>query len=424
MKTELSRDNIGDVKAKVGEMLSNDRTVLIHRMPFIGGLLMRLDLVPVWDERLETASTNGDSVFVDVEFYAGLTKTERLFVLAQEAWHCAMLHFMRKGNRDRKRFNVATDLEIHFLLSEERMQAPFVLPHDASWAGLSAEEIYERLPLDLSQLPVLFQGSGKTSEVLERFVDGTRGFDDHIYKGQMENTGQSSKRDGIGRDPDYTPRVSDGVAERCRERITSAIQQHQRMRGDLPQAITRVLDAILKPEMDWREMLSQFVTSCYGGSRRWLPPSRRHVWKGLYLPSQRTEKLKTAVAIDTSGSTSGDLTRFFGELNGILNSFGGYELTLIHCDCQVEKVERFNDENPLDPQRKWTAYGNGGTDFVPVFDYIDSQLGDKPDLLIFFTDGFGDAPQWPPQYPVLWVVTNDGQNPAPWGTEVRFRNAE
>ena len=424
MKTELSRDNIGVVKAKVGEMLSNDRTVLIHRMPFIGGLLMRLDLVPVWDERLETASTNGDSVFVDVEFYAGLTKAERLFVLAHEAWHCALLHFMRKGNRDRKRFNVAADLEIHFLLSEERMRAPFVLPHDQSWGGLSAEEIYERLPSDLSQLPLLFQGSGKTSEVLERFADGTRGFDDHIYKGQMENTGQSSKRDGIGRDPDYTPRVSDGVAERCRERVTSAIQHHQRMRGDLPQAITRVLDAILKPEMDWREMLAQFVTSCYGGSRRWLPPSRRHVWKGLYLPSQRTEKLKAAVAIDTSGSTSGDLTRFFGELIGILNSFGDYELTLIHCDSQVEKVERFNDENPLDPQRKWTAYGNGGTDFVPVFDYIDRRLGDQPDLLIYFTDGFGDAPQRPPQYPVLWVITNDGQTPAPWGSEVRFRNAE
>ncbi len=44
-----------------------------------------------------------------------------------------------------KLFNIAADLEIHFLLTDEGLKAPFVLPHDPNWKGLSAEEIYERL---------------------------------------------------------------------------------------------------------------------------------------------------------------------------------------------------------------------------------------------------------------------------------------
>ena len=56
-------------------------------MPFIGSLLMRLELVPVSDCRLDTASTDGDNIYVDIEFYSKLDAAERAFVLAHEAWH-------------------------------------------------------------------------------------------------------------------------------------------------------------------------------------------------------------------------------------------------------------------------------------------------------------------------------------------------
>lgn len=422
MKSKLTRETLAPAKAKLNDLLANDRSLLINRMPFIGGLLMRLDLVPVWDERLETASTDGDHVFVDVEFYAGLGKAERLFVLAHEAWHCALLHFLRRGGRDRDRFNVAADLEIHFLLTAEGMHAPFVLPHNPQWKGLSAEEIYEQLPKKLSRLPALFPVVNRGAQGLRSDMANGKGFDEHIDQDSGKGNVQPKEgRAGIGWDPDYTPRISSGTAERCRERMTAAVQQYQRTRGDLPDGVSSVVNAVLKPEMDWREILAQFVTSCYGGSRRWLPPARRHVWKGLYLPSQRSEKLKAVVAIDTSGSTSQDLPRFFGELNGILNSFGGYELTVIHCDCEIAKVEKFDEIHPVDPNSEWRAYGNGGTRFTPVFDYVENNMEETPSLLVYFTDGFGDDPQRMPPYPVLWVVTSDGAEPARWGTKVRFK---
>ena len=86
-------------KATVAELLAQDRQKLLMKLPFTGSLVMRLDLVPVSDVRLETASTDGDRIFVDVDFYSKLGAAERLFVLAHEVWHCALLHFLRRGDR-------------------------------------------------------------------------------------------------------------------------------------------------------------------------------------------------------------------------------------------------------------------------------------------------------------------------------------
>ena len=441
-------------KEKAAAVLAQDRQKLLTRMPFIGGLLMRLDLVPVSDYRLDTAATDGDRIFVDIDFYARLNADERLFVLAHEAWHCALIHFARRQGRDPKLFNVAADLEIHFVLTDEGLKAPFVLPHDPSWKGLSAEEIYERL-IKGAKSAASGRGSRSCGEGREsEHIKGSSSFDKHLDSGAragIENdgaagggkdendgaagggndeagkAGNDERADGAndgagggkGIDPDYAPEVKEGAAERCRGRVVSAVQIYQRMKGDLPAGIVGRVAAILKPELNWRELLSQFVTRCYGGSRRWLPPARRHVWKGLYLQSQRSERLRAVVAIDTSGSTQGDLAKFFTELTSLLGTFGSYELTVIQCDAEVGKVETFDDSNPLAPDHEWETTGGGGTDFRPVFDYVENHPELDPNLLVFFTDGYGDCPERPSRYPVMWLLTRDGQE-QPWGWNVKF----
>lgn len=434
----LSKEEAAKRKEKAGELIAQDRHRLLMKMPFIGGLLMRLDIVSVYDERLATASTDGDSIYFDIVFYSQLNRDERLFVLAHEAWHCALIHFMRRQDRNPKLFNIAADLEIHFILTDEKLKAPFVLPHDPRWKGLSAEEIYEKYPKFMQQHPRAWEESEATgaheSDHIKRGGgngDGDQGrqegdsFDSHPRKGDgtvEDGCGALPGREGIGRDPDYNPQVRPGAEERCRERLAAAVQQYERTRGTLPDNLAGLVKDILKPEIDWREMLAQFVTSCYGGNRRWLPPARRHAWEGLYLQSQRTERLKAVVAIDTSGSTSNDLPKFFGELTALLGTFGGYELTVIQCDAEVAQVERFDETTPLDPQREWVVHGGGGTSFVPVFKYVDEHPELDPSLLVYFTDGFGDAPVRAPDYPVMWMLTRDGKSPAPWGTSVVFKN--
>ena len=418
------------------EQLAQDRQHLLIRWPFIGGVIMRMELIPVRDDRLPTACTDGDSIFVDINFYSQLDKDERLFVLAHEVWHSVLLHFARRQGRDPERFNIATDLEIHFALEEEKMKEPFVLPHEYSWKGLSAEEIYERLPefQNRQEQKGKTLGGGMPGDKGDKsnnaFGDGQSGFDKHIYKDDKipePDCSSSGETDGdqipstFVIDKDYAPCVSGDAVERSRSRTIASAQQVERTRGTLPAGIKSLLDKLQKPSLPWQEMLKQFVTTCYGGKRRWLPPARRHVWQDLYLPSMRDEALKAVVALDTSGSTSGDLPVFFGELVSLMKSFGKFELDVIQCDAKIQDVEHYSEGNVPPPGKKWKVKGFGGTDFCPVFEYISKNMSEQPDLLLFFTDGCGIAPKQSPAYPVMWVLTRDGKPPVEWGRAIRFK---
>ena len=210
------------------------------------------------------------------------------------------------------------------------------------------------------------------------------------------------------------------TVEKLRRIVIHSAQLAERRQGTLPAHVSAVVEKLRKPELNWKELLKQFVTSSYGGSRRWLPPARRYIGMGLYLQSRRSERLEAVLAVDTSGSTMGDLPQFFAELSNLLNSFGNYELTVIQCDCEVQNVEKYSDAKPLPRDHKWQSFGNGGTSFIPPFEYVKTH-GIRPQVFIYLTDGCGEAPETPPAFPVLWVLTHDGGGPAKWGKCIRLK---
>ena len=390
--------------------MEQDRQKLLMRQPFIGMILMHLDFVPI-TSGCRTACTDGSRVFMNCQFYAKLDLEERLFVLAHETWHCVLLHFARRQNRNHHQFNIATDLEIHFILQKEKMKEPFVLPHDPEWDGLSAEEIYEKLghKKEYGGKREKCKNPGCCSK---GFDSNEQSFDEHIYAGQAKQDSEN--------DPDFAPCVNAQSVENMRQIVIQTACSIERRQGTLPGNLKEIVDRLRKPELNWKELLKQFVTSCLGGSRRWLPPARRYVGMGLYLQSRRDEKFNAVMAIDTSGSTTGDLPQFFAELSSLLKSFGNYELTVIQCDAEIQHVEKFSGDTPLPSNYQWESYGHGGTSFIPPFEYVKEHKL-RPDIFIYLTDGYGDAPEKAPQFPVLWVLTNDGEEPALWGKKIKFK---
>ena len=414
----LSENDLARLKKTSLDLMGQDRQKLLVRFPFTGGILMRLELVPVRDLRLNTAATDGSRIFFDISFMSKLNADERLFVMAHEAWHCVLMHMLRCQTRNQKKFNVATDMEINRMLKEEGLAVPsWVLMPEPDWPdGLSAEEMYERLP-DQKSDPESGESGGAQSG------GGGGQFDKHVYPGDGE--GEGGFKDQWGEksiDPDFKVGFPKDLAEKIREKIVAVAQQMQRTRGDIPAHLESVVRAALKPQIRWQEVLAQFVTSCYGGSRRWLPPNRRHIGRGLYLQSSRKEMLRAVVAVDTSGSTTNDLPQFFSELNSLLNSFGDYELTVIQCDSEIADVSRYDAFKPI-RSPEWKTYGHGGTDFRPPFEYVEEHPELDPSCLIYITDGCGPAPERAPRFPVLWLLTADGSNPAPWGRKLRIKAA-
>ncbi len=426
--------------AAVLKSMEQDRQKLLTRQPFIGLILMNLELVPMPGNRLRTACTDGRRIMMSISFYAKLDLEERLFVMAHEAWHCVLMHGLRYQMRNQHRFEVAADLEIHFILQKEKMKEGFVHPHDPAWDGLSAEEIYEKLghksPRNSRSNARGGYGfsSGKESDHIKGLGNG-EGFDEHFFSGggelqQAGTTVDANAGTTVDANNDTsgeasiteTPAWDKQSVERMRRIVIQVAQIMERTQGHLPAHIQGIVEKLRKPELPWRELLRQFVTSCYGGSRRWLPPERRYVSRRLYLPSYRDNRMNAVMAIDTSGSTTGDLPQFFAELSSLLNSFGKYDLTVIQCDCTIQHVETFSENKRFSHNYQWESYGHGSTSFIPPFEYVrEHRL--KPDIFIYLTDGFGDAPETKPRYPVLWVLTQDGRIPANWGRCIKLKHS-
>lgn len=424
MSATVTEERLKALKSETLEMLCQCRQKFLLRFPFTASVMMRMELVPVRDRRLRTASTDGKRIYMDVAFCANIEPEERIFVLAHEVWHAILLHMLRGKRFEKERFNIAADMEVNRLLRDEGIPVPrFALMPEPKWGRISAEEMYDKI--------VVPKKRGR--EVGDKVEVGTEGqFDEHVRN--EESTGDSERErtmrrrtrqlavwdkwGEVGYDPDYAPLVAVNVAETIRESVVAAAQQMERQRGTMPAHLKGVVGRLLKSEIDWKEALARFVTSAFGGSRRWLPPNRRHIGRGVYLQSSRQESLRAIVAIDTSGSTTCDLPQFFSELRSLLSSFGSYEITVIQCDADVQHVEVYDGTRPIEEN---VFYGGGGTSFDPVFQYVENHHETEPSVLIYLTDGCGTVRETPPPYPVLWLLTADGHVPATWGSVTRFK---
>ena len=124
------------------------------------------------------------------------------------------------------------------------------------------------------------------------------------------------------------------------------------------------------------------------------------------------------IAIDTSGSCSGELVRAFVQRTyDILRSTESFgdkvNIHIIQCDARVQKDTKITNLLDLSDYLKddITVFGFGGTDFRPVFDYVDRlvEKGEFEDLrgLIYFTDGMGIYPKKRPPYETAFVLLEE-----------------
>jgi len=466
--------SIEDVKETVMKGLEYARWQLLEKQPFIGEMLLRFSIVPTYDCRLQTAATDGSKIYFDCEFYSTLTDAQRQFVLAHEVWHNIFLHFVRRQARDMQMWNVATDCEINHMLQNEGMEVlkDACLP-DPIVAGRNAEDIYAYLMKQMQKQQNQNQGqknkqgggsgngqgqssSSSSSSNGDDGDDGEGGgsngtdngegnqqnqngngtdkgnnkgkhgnqFDRHMYEGESAGEGQETegKWGKKGFDQDFNPSMKDGkeTENNIKEMVTSVAQSIERKQGHLPAGIDSIVKEMLKPEINWKEALSQFVTKTLGGEHSWSRCSRHALARGHYLPGKTDMKIKAALVLDTSGSYLQDLPKFLAEFKALVESFGKYEITLIQCDAEVQDVKEYDADTPMD-FNNFDAKGGGGSDFRPAFKKL-RELGDDFNCCITFTDGYISMPTYPPPYPTLFVLTPDAPRDfVEWGEKMVYK---
>ena len=128
------------------ELFAKARAALLVGAPFWGVLSLRL--APVEDPSIPTMQTDGVSIRFNPDFVAGLSRSLRRTGIAHETMHCAALHHTRRGGRNLRRWNIACDYP---LLVEAGFELPEGMLIDPAYAGMSAEDIYARLPQDAGE---------------------------------------------------------------------------------------------------------------------------------------------------------------------------------------------------------------------------------------------------------------------------------
>ena len=130
-----------------------------------------------------------------------------------------------------------------------------------------------------------------------------------------------------------------------------------------------------------------------------------------YREAKKIEEL--VIAIDTSASCKEKLVQqFLNETGAILrqqeNFFHKVNVRIIECDNQIQNDIRIGDVAEIEAYTKqFRVSGGYGTDFRPVFSYVEKlrQSGELRDLrgLMYFTDGYGTYPKKPTSYQTAFV---------------------
>jgi predicted metal-dependent peptidase len=166
--------------------------------------------------------------------------------------------------------------------------------------------------------------------------------------------------------------------------------------------------------VDWRGALARIV----GRELRVRPrlgrlPRRLPHLVGVIPGKMRLlDRPKMMAVLDTSGSvTAADLEDMAVELRQL--RFRG-EVVVVECDAIIHAVYTFSGS-------LGHVHGRGGTDLCPPFEPVFLREH-RPDVLIYFTDGYGPAPVSPPSIPVFWCLTRGGIQPTTWGRVLRIRD--
>jgi len=405
--------------------LAAARTRLILDKPFLGSLVMHLSLKAANAKWCATMATDARNFYYNPDYIARLTLDQTQFVLAHEAMHCALSHFNRSNHRQKHRWDVACDYAVNMILDDERMAGPENSLMNATYRGLTAEEIYPVLHEDPPEETMdqhLFDdtGSGQGGEGEPEENDSEPGAGGEGEQsggdGQSEPTESDSaeQSEAGGQDAPPPPMDSDQLDEQWQGRLAAAAQA-ARQAGKLSASMLRLVDQLLAPRLPWRALLARYMMNVARDDYSFQRTSRRE--GEAMMPRLYSQGVRVAVALDTSGSVTDDEMREFLTEVDALKAQVRAEVTLHACDNKLAEDGPWRFAMWQSLELPDSISGGGGTDFRPVFDWLEADRI-EPDLLVYFTDAEGRFPETEPSFATIWLVK--GKAPVPFGARIQL----
>jgi len=375
----------------------------------LAGVMMIGERTITDDPTIPTACTNGRDESYDRKFVASLNDAELRFLVLHEVYHKLFkhLHIWRHlYDEDPDLANKANDYVINIKIADDNEDGFATMTGvlaegclDERFRGMDSAQVYNLLRDE--------QDGDSPGNGSDSLPNGQQPFDEHDWDGAQELT-------------------ADEQRELARE-LDEAIRQGALVAGKLGSGGDRDLEELLQPQVNWREVLREFIsTTCTGNDySTWQRPNRRFVSSGHYLPSGISEQIgELVIAIDTSGSIGQvELTAFLSEVKGICDTVHPEAVRLLYWDTKICQDEKYDTHQLDDLVKSTKPKGGGGTDVVCVPQYL-TEHGVKPQAVIVLTDGYlgGSWGQW--SCPVLWcILDNERANPDV-GTRVNIKSRD
>jgi predicted metal-dependent peptidase len=427
------------IQASAGKITAA-RTRLILDRPFLGALVLRLELQdadPVW---CATTGTDAKKFYYNARYVNSLKGAELQFVLSHEALHCALSHFARRQHRIKHRWDLACDYAINPILLDEGLTPPPGVMIMEEYRDMSAEEIYPLLlDNDLSETmdqhlydkpdnpdeggdhskdnPLNTQNvkPGDSGEMPphNKTPNSKPGKDSQTSSDQEFNPQQQGPLKSPP--PSLSPQEIENLQGKWQQRLAGATQQAKQA-GKLSALLSRFISAETRPQLPWRQLLATHLSATARDDYSYARPNTRRGDPAIF-PMLRSSQVNAVVAVDVSGSISDqELNECISEINAIKGQLRA-KVTILATDDKISPGFPKVFEAWQDIQLAGPIKGGGGTDFTPVFDWMDAQ--DVPaDVLVYFTDAQGRFPQHAPTFPVVWLIK--GKAAVPWGERIQL----
>jgi len=332
-----------------------------------------------------TAYTDGVNKRYGREFMSKLTDEEITAVVWHEALHVMLKHIPRHRDlmkENARLANIAMDYVVNDIIMNVEDKKLCKLPkgacYDPMFHDWSVRRVYEYLKQEMDN----GGGGGRPQESMDEHGDELI---ESMEPDELEKFGQ---------------------------KVDEAIHQGGTLAGRFGVKIPRVIQDLMKPEIDWREVLQDFWSAHVRGADEftWRRFNKNRVADGYYLPSTINETIgEVILAVDTSGSIDNtDIAKVASRIQELCDTLPPERIRVLWWDTQVHGEQIF-EGNYSEITRMLKPMGGGGTRAGCVSDYI-VKNNLNADCMIVFTDGYvEDTVTWSTTIPAIWVIKEGGK---------------
>ncbi|MDY4754626.1 MAG: VWA-like domain-containing protein [Candidatus Faecousia sp.] len=420
------------------DVLILSRNTLLVNLRFLDAALSQFEFFPIEES---TLLTDGKHILYNPRHILECYKTAKEIPVRDYlhmVMHCVFKHMYMDPTLNRPYWDLACDIAVENVITElrlntvaaprERQQAQYIAAIKKELKHVTAEKIY-------SYLRQTMPDPNKIAEIRGLFYA-----DNHeiwyMTAAEIElcfglAVSEAGNDEGDAAEGSESRSAMAQVWQTISERMQVDLETFGKQRGLLPGSLTQNLAAVNREKYDYTAFLKKFAVM--GEAMKINDDEFDYIFYtyGLQLYEKMPliepleyKEIKAikefVIAIDTSSSISGELVqKFVQETYNILKStesfFTKINLHIIQCDAVIQEDKKITCQDDFDEYLKtMQIHGLGGTDFRPVFEYVE-QLHKEMEFnnlkgLIYFTDGWGEFPARKPGYDTAFVFVDDDYN--------------